>query len=102
MSRTQQLQAQIRNQERRMRRAMESGDVKRLVRMRAKVLPQLLEDIEQHNTQVETIEAIQVAVREAQVLKTTIEAPRLKVTFRKSYAFEAWSEAVLLGRKIRA
>lgn len=67
-------QEEIRDVQKRMLRFMETGDLKRLVRLRGR-LPKLQDDLD--------------------ILKTARTPP----SFRKSYSFEAWCEALAIGRK---
>ena len=65
---------EIRDVHRRMLRFIETGDLKRLAKLKGR-LSKLQADLD--------------------VLKTTRTPPR----FRKSYAFETWCEALAMGRK---
>jgi hypothetical protein len=79
-SRTEQvanLDDEIRDIRKRMRRFIETGDLKRLIRLRVR-LDQLQANLE--------------------ILKKK-EAARLAPKFRRSYGFEAWCDALAIGRK---
>lgn len=72
-----------------------------LKRLRDKDTPEVESDIERYNTVLD----LKVACRNAEVLNAYIAAIEsskpLKLSgFRKSYAFEAWCEALALGRKV--
>jgi len=71
------LDREIQQVRRRMRRFVESGDLKRLAKLRDRLTK---------------LQAALNAIRE-------IEASRKRPRFRKSYSFEAWCEALATGRK---
>ena len=72
------LNAEIRDIQKRMRRFIETGDLKRLIRLRVR-LDQLQANLE--------------------ILKKK-EAARLAPKFRRSYRFEAWCDALATVRKL--
>lgn len=71
------LDAEIRDIRKRMRRFMETGDLKRLIKLKVR-LAQLQADLE--------------------ILKKK-QAARLAPKFRRSYCFETWCDALATGRK---
>jgi len=68
---------EIQQVRRRMRRFVESGDLKRLARLKDRLTK---------------LQAALNAIRE-------IEAARARPGFRKSYTFEAWCESLAMGLK---
>lgn len=93
LTRTAQLEVKIRNEQRRKRRLLASGDIRRMIRMEAVRLPSLLEEVEAHN---DLIEKLSLAAIEARMLADVIESPR--PGFRRSYHFEASLEDLAIGR----
>lgn len=75
---------EIQQVRRRMRRFVETGDLKRLAKLRDRLTK--LRD------RLTKLQAALNAIRE-------IKAARVRPRFRKSYSFEAWCEALAIGRK---
>ncbi len=84
------LERKICNQHRRMRRAMECRDLRRLVKIKAVELPALEADVAIHNA---VVVQIGMAKAQAEALEDLIDYPY--PVFRKSYALEFWLENFL-------